>query len=306
MLAQPTPGKASPTLSPRSKPGSADTAEPVLHTDSSLVLIPVHVTRADGAPITNLQKSHFRVTENDVEQIITHFSQDDAPVSVGLLLDISGSMRPKMAKAVEAAEAFFRTSNPQDEFSLIEFSDSAKLCIPFTVDVNDVTDRIERTRPFGRTALLDAVHLCLRSMKQARHERKAIVIVSDGGDNWSRHSAREIKNELLESDVQVYAMGIYGLDTGKSTAEEKNGPQLLDELAEQSGGRHYRVDNLKDLPAISARIGNELRNEYLIGYYPNPCPHNGKYHPVQVKVNDPDLTVQLRTSYRRGYYAPVP
>lgn len=297
---------AGPAIVPRPDPRQISTPAPVLHADSSLVLIPAHVTRPNGVPVTGLQKENFRITENDVEQRITHFTQDDAPVSVGLLLDVSGSMRPKMTKAVEAAAAFFRTSNTQDEFSLIEFSDGAKLCIPFTRDVDQVTARIGHTHPFGQTALLDAVHLALRSMKSAHNDRKALVILSDGGDNHSRHSATEIKYELLESDVQVFAMGVFDSELGERTPEEeRNGPQLLDQLAEQSGGRHYRIENVGDLPAISAKIGSELRNEYLLGYYPDQMRRDGKYHAITLQLQGPELTPNLRTSYRRGYHAPT-
>jgi len=297
---------AGPSISPRPDPRQISTPEPLLHADSSLVLIPAHVTRPNGVPVTGLQKENFRIIENDVEQRITHFTQDDAPVSVGLLLDVSGSMRPKMTKAVEAAVAFFRTSNTQDEFSLIEFSDGAKLCIPFTRDVDEVAARIGHTHPFGQTALLDAVHLGLRSMKSAHNDRKALVILSDGGDNHSRHSATEIKNELYESDVQVFAMGVFDAVIGEqSPEEERNGPQLLDQLAEQSGGRHYRIRNVSDLPAISAKIGNELRNEYLLGYYPEQMQRDGRFHAVTLQLQGLESPLDLKTSYRRGYHAPA-
>ncbi len=294
------------SITPRPDPRPMSAPAPVLRAESSLVLIPAHVSRSNGTTVTGLRKTNFQIMENEVEQRITHFTEDDAPVSVGLLLDVSGSMRPNMTKAVEAAAAFFRTSNTQDEYSLIEFSDRAKLCIPFTRDVDDVTARIGRTHPFGRTALLDAVHLALRSMKQARNDRKALVIFSDGGDNQSRHSAAEIKNELLESDVQVFAMGIFASDLSEGAPEEeKNGPRLLDQLAEQSGGRHYRIQNVQDLPVISAKIGNELRNEYLLGYYPAQVERDGKYHAVTLKLQGPEAAPDLRTSYRRGYRAPA-
>ncbi len=127
---------------------------------------------------------------------------EDAPLSIGLLFDISGSMRNKIKKATEAAAAFFKTSNPQDEFFLIEFSDRPKLTVPFTSDSDEVYDRIAHTKPFGRTSLLDAIHMAMGEMKHAQNTRKALVIVSDGGDNRSRHTEREIKNAMLESDLR--------------------------------------------------------------------------------------------------------
>jgi Ca-activated chloride channel family protein len=282
---------------------SPPAVEALLRTDSTLVLIPTHVTTAAGSSVTTLGRDNFRLMEDDVEQKIVHFSQDDAPVSIGILFDSSGSMRAKMHKASEAAAAFFKTSNAEDEFFLVEFNDRAKLVVPFTKDSDEIYQQIVRTKPFGRTSLLDAVHLALRQMKGAHNSRHAIVILSDGGDNWSRHSAREVRNALRESDVQVYAMGIF--DPGaKNTEEEKNGPELLADLTEQSGGRNYRVDHLDDLPTISARISNDLRSEYLLGYYPKDPSRDGKFHKVAVRLALPGLVNQLRTYYRRGYYAP--
>jgi VWFA-related protein len=286
------------------KAGTQTGSQPTLRADSSLVLIPTHVTEVSGSSVTNLRKENFRIFEDQVEQTVSYFTRDDAPVSVGLLFDVSGSMRNKMHTACEAVASFFTTSNREDEFFLIEFGERAKLVAPFTGDSGELYDIIAHTKPWGRTALLDAVHLGLKHMAQARNPRKAIVIISDGGDNRSRHSVREIKNAVLESDVQVYAMGIFDREeAANAPGEERNGPRLLDELAEQSGGRHYALDNLSDLPAISAKIGNELRNEYLLGYYPNHFSRDGKYHQIKVQLvsGSPDL----RTYYRRGYHAPT-
>ena len=277
-----------------------------IRVDSSLVLIPAHVTTAFGTSVNTLRKKDFRVFEDDSPREITYFSREDAPLSIGLLFDASGSMHNKIRKAAEAAAAFFKTANPEDEFFLIEFSEKPKLTVPFTPDSDEIYDRIAHAKPFGRTSLLDAIQLALGHMKHARNPRKAIVIVSDGGDNRSRHTAREIKNALLESDAQLYAMGIFDPEeTGRHTKEERNGPQLLDDLAEQSGGCDYHVDNLADLPSISARISAELREQYLIGYSPADSARDGKFHRVKVVVDSPAETTALRTYYRHGYYAPL-
>ncbi|MGA2712103.1 MAG: VWA domain-containing protein [Bryobacteraceae bacterium] len=290
------------TITPRATRPSAE-PQPVLRSDSSLVVIPTHVTTAAGSSVTSLSRENFRVVEDNVEQPIVHFDKDDAPVSVGLLFDKSGSMKDKMQKAAEAVTAFFKTANSEDEFFLVEFSDRAKVVVPFTPDSGILFNWIARTKPFGMTSLLDAIHLSLAQMKKARHFRKAVVIVSDGGDNWSRHSAREVRNALLESDVQLYAMGIFDPNYSKEReAETRNGPALLDELARQTGGRNYRVDDLNDLPSISAKIGNDLRNEYLLGYY-TAATRDGKYHRVKVDLSVPHDMPALRTYYRNGYYA---
>lgn len=255
--------------------------------------------------MTTLSKDNFTLMEDNEQQKVAYFSQDDAPVSIGLLYDTSGSMRPKMATASEAAAAFFKTSNPDDEFFLIEFSDRPKLVVPFTSDPDQLYQRIVRTKPSGQTSLLDAIHLGLIQMKRARHWRKALVVLSDGGDNWSRHNVREVKNALMESDVQLFAMGVFDPDeAARRTTEEKNGPALLEQLAEQSGGRHYPVTRLQDLPAISTRVSNDLRNEYLLGYYPTRMTRDGKYHQIKVKLSVSGALHDLRTYYRRGYHAP--
>ena len=277
----------------------------VLRIDSSLVLIPVHVTTPNGTSVTTLTKENFTISEDNVEQKITHFAMDDAPVSIGLLFDSSGSMHNKLRKSSEAAAAFFKTSNPEDEFFLVEFNERPKLVVPFTPDSDEIYSHVVRTRPFGRTALLDAIHMGLVHMKKARNFRKALVILSDGGDNRSRFTESEVRNAMLESDVQVYAMGIFDeSDPRKLSPEELNGPHLLDELADHTGGRLYTVDHLDELPAISARIGNELRNQYLLAYSPSNDSRDGKFRRVKVSLTPPPDMPNLRTFYRHGYYAP--
>jgi len=299
-LANADPGVA---IVPRLRPAPAiGDAEPLLRIDSSLVQIPVHVTNAMGKTVDGLKTDNFRILEDRVEQTISTFSMDDAPVSIGFLFDTSGSMKTKMKKSAEAAAAFFRTANPEDEFFLIEFNDRARLIEPFTTDSNALYEQIVHTRPAGRTTLIDGLYLAIGQMRNARHMRKAIVILSDGGDNWSRRSGRELKGALLEADVQVYAMGIF--DQEMRTTEERNGPALLDEITEETGGRHYPVADLDQLPDISERIGRELRNQYLLGYHPSNLARDGKYRQVVVKLATPDAH-DLRTYYRRGYYAPA-
>jgi Ca-activated chloride channel homolog len=277
-----------------------------IRVDSALVLVPAQVTNVLGAPVTGLHREDFRVFEDGIEQPITNFSMEDAPLSIGFLFDISGSMRNKMTKATEAAAEFFKTSNPQDEFFLIEFSDHPKLTVPFTSDSDEIYDRIAHTRPFGRTSLLDAIHMAMGEMKHAHNLRKALVIVSDGGDNRSRHTEREIKGEMLESEVQVYAMGIFDPEeeAAKHSAEERNGPRLLEELAEETGGREYPIARIDDLPSISARIGNQLRNEYLLGYSPINAERDGKFRNIKLKVTPEPVIPNLRIYYRHGYYSP--
>ena len=277
-----------------------------LRVDTSLVLVPVHATSKIGTSITDLTETNFRVFEDGVEQKVAYFSKQDAPLSVGLVFDSSGSMTRKIRKAAEAAAAFFKTANAGDEFFLVEFGERPKLMMPFTTDSDQVYRKIVQSRPFGRTSLIDAIHMALVQMKNARYARKAIVILSDGGDNRSRLTRREIKGALIESDVQMYAMGIFDRDdVAKATPEEENGPRLLDELAAQTGGRVYSVDNLNDLESISATLGNALRNEYVLGYVPSNESRDGKYRQVKVRLTLADEMPPLNVSYRHGYYAPA-
>ncbi len=202
--------------------------EPTLRVDSSLVLIPAQVTTREGSPIMDLKRKDFRIYEDGAEQEISYFAKDDAPVSVGLLLDSSGSMRNKKQKSSEAAAAFFRTANTEDEFFLIEFDERPRLAVPFTKDIDLLYNEISHTKPYGRTSLFDAIHMALGVMKEASHERKALVILSDGGDNRSRRTFTAIKGDVLEADVQLYAMGIFDPSgASHNSREEAEGPRKL-------------------------------------------------------------------------------
>ena len=295
--------RMAPARSRETRPSDSSFPEANLRIDTSLVLIPAQVTTREGSPIMDLKRDNFRIYENGTEQAITYFAKDDAPVSVGLLLDSSGSMKNKKQKSAEAAAAFFRTANSEDEFFLIEFDEHPKLAVPFTNDTDLLYQEINHVRPFGRTSLFDAIHMALGVMKTAQHDRKALVIVSDGGDNRSRHTFTAIKGDMLEADVQLYAMGIFDPEgASQGSPEESNGPVLLDQLAELTGGRHFPVLNLGSLPEVSARIGQLLRNRYLLGYNPTNLSRDGLYRGIKLDVAPADAGT--RVQYRKGYYAP--
>jgi Ca-activated chloride channel homolog len=296
------------TIEPRRPPRTANTGSAHrlanIRVDASLVLVPVMVTDHRDRLITGLDKGHFKIFEDKVEQVITHFTSEDAPVSIGLVFDCSGSMGPKLQKSRAAVTEFLRTSNPEDEFSLVLFNDRAQLVNAFTDRIEDIQNRMLFTESKGRTALLDAIYLSLDEMKKAKHSRKAILIISDGGDNCSRYSYREVKNYVREADVQIYSIGIlepFGMRS--RTPEEMNGPGLLDEISQQTGGRLFEVDDLNELPDIANKIGTALRNQYVLGYMPSDMKHDGKYHKIQVKIDRPKGLPPLRASFRTGYYA---
>ncbi len=303
-----TPGEPVVIPSRRSTPstGTVESRPVDLRVNRTVVLVNVTVTDPLNRFVTGLEKQHFRLYEDKIEQVITAFSCDDAPISIGLVFDTSGSMGAKMQKSREAAAEFFKTANPADEFFLVQFNDRPELSVPFTTDTDKLQSTLTFTQSRGRTALLDSVYLAMHEMKKAHNPRKALLIISDGGDNSSRYTETEIKNAVREADVQIFAIGIFESMANRGrTPEEAAGPSLLNELAEQTGGREYPVENLSELPDIAAKIGTELRNEYILGYSPKNRERDGKYRRVQVKLNQPRGLPPLRAYYRLGYYAPT-
>lgn len=277
-----------------------------IRVDSNLVLIPVTVTDPLNRFVTGLDKENFKILEDKKEQTISQFSSEDAPLSVGVIFDCSGSMGHKLEKSRLAVAQFFKTANPEDEFFLVQFSDTAELAQPFTGNLEEIQNRLTFTQSKGRTALLDAIYLGLHEMKKAKNPRKALLVISDGGDNNSRYTEPEIKNLVKEADVQIYAIGIYEAMSARGrTPEEAAGQGLLTEIAEQTGGRQYPVDNLNELPDVAAKIGVELRNQYVLGYSPLNPQHDGKYRHVVVKLVQPRGMPTLRPFWKQGYYAPA-
>ena len=298
--------KPSPGSNPDAGMTEADKRRNTLRIDTNLVLINVTVTDPLNRFVTGLEKEHFRLFEDKSEQSISQFTSEDAPLSVGLVFDASGSMGNKLTKSRQAAAQFFKTANPEDEFFLVQFNDKPELVVPFTTNTEEIQNRLTFTQAKGRTALLDGLYLAMNTMRKAHNPRKAIVILSDGGDNSSRYTETEIRKLVREADVQVYAIGIYEPIAGRGrTAEELAGPGLLTELAEQTGGRHFPVENLNELPDIAAKIGIELRNQYVLGYTPSNLEKDGKYRRVKVTLVQPRGLPPLKAFFRTGYYAPL-
>ncbi len=277
-----------------------------IRVDSTVVLINVTVTTPLGQVVTGMEKEHFRLLEDKVEQKIVSFTSEEAPLSVGLVFDISGSMNNKLSKSRQAAKEFCKSANPDDEFFLVQFSERPELMIPWTRSFEEIINRLAFTRAHGRTALLDGLYLAMNEMKKARNPRKAVLVLSDGGDNSSRYTESEIKNLVREADVQMYAMGIFESMGGRGRSpEEMAGPGMLRELAEQTGGRHFPIENISELPDVAAKIGVELRSQYMIGYNPANFNKDGKFRKVEVKLVQPRGLPPLRAYYRTGYYAPT-
>lgn len=285
------------------------TANASLHTgirfrvDTNLVLIPLTVTDPMDRLVTGLEKQNFTVSEDNHPQTIRTFSCDDAPVSVGIILDLSGSMGNKIVRSRDAILQFMKTSNPQDEFFVIGFNDRPVLITDFTSSVDDVEARLSTIEAGRRTALLDAVYFGLEKMKLAKYQRKALLIVSDGGDNNSRYTENEVRSAVREADVQIYSIGIF--DPEAATIEERNGPLLLNDISNESGGRLFRVDDISEMADIATRISSELRNEYVLGYKTDDAKLDGKWRKVKVKLLPPPGLPQLTVHARNGYYAPL-
>ena len=299
-------------ISPQARVKRPDAAESIadrradIRVDSTLVLIPVAVTDPMSRFVTGLERENFKVFEDKVEQEIAQFSSEDVPLSVGIVFDTSGSMGTKLQKSRQAVVQFMQTANPQDEFCLIQFSDRPEVVQDFTKETEEIQNRLMFTQAKGRTALLDAVYLALNQMKKAHNPRRAILIISDGGDNSSRYTEGEVMNAVREADVQIYAIGIFeAFGVRGRTLEELNGPGLLSEIAEQTGGRHFAIENLVDLPDVAAKIGVELRNEYVLGYRPKNAARDGKYRQVLVRLAKTLGFPPLNAMFRMGYYAPT-
>ena len=274
--------------------------------DVNLVVVNVTVTDPFDRIVTGLEQNNFQVFDEKVVQKIASFSTEDAPISVGLIFDSSGSMSDKIQKSKEAALQFFKTSNPQDEFMLINFSDRPNLITGFTSKFENIQDRLLFVKAGGRTALLDAIYLGLSEMKKATTNRRALLVISDGGDNHSRYTENDIKRAVRESDVQIYAVGIFEpLSSRARTPEEAGGPGLLADLAEVSGGRMFSVEDANELPDIAEKISIELRNQYVIGYHPSNLVRDGRWRRIKVKLDPPRGLPPLQVYARTGYYAPT-
>jgi Ca-activated chloride channel family protein len=288
------------TPSVRIQPGK------VIRAEVDLALVNVTVTDPYNRLVTGLDPDNFRVFEDNVEQEIVSFSAEDVPISIGVVFDFSGSMANKVDKAREAALEFFKTANPQDEFFLVSFNERAELTSAFTNSVEDLQSRMMLTAPKGRTALLDAIYLGLSQMRGAHNAKRALLILSDGGDNHSRYNENDIKRLVKEADTQLYAIGIYDpLGFRNRTPEELNGPSLLAEITELTGGRVFAVEHLNDLPDIASKIGMELRNQYVLGYRPSNHIHDARWRKIKVKLRAPKGLPPLSVYSKTGYYAPA-
>jgi Ca-activated chloride channel homolog len=289
----PTPGEIDPSLKTHTKP---------MRVDVDLVLIPVTVTDPMNRLVTGLEKENFSLWDNGQKEEIRHFSSEDAPISLGVIFDMSGSMNNKVDKAKEAVVEFFKTANPDDEFFMIAFNDKPEMISDFTSSIEQIQGQLVYAIPRGRTALLDAIYMGLAKMRKAQHQKKALLIISDGGDNHSRYTEGEIRSMVKEADVQIFAIGVF--DNSPGTPEEQSGPITLASITDVTGGRTFTIDNPSELSDVATKIGVELRNQYVLGYRPKKAARDGKWRKIKVKLNAPKGLPPLTVYNKTGYYAP--
>jgi len=270
-----------------------------------LVLVPVTIMDGMNRLVRGLARDNFQVFEGKHPQDIRYFSSEDTPVSLGIILDVSGSMSDKIQRAREAVVDFLHTANPQDEFFMITFSDKPEQASDFTEQLEDIQAKLVYAMPKGRTSLLDAIYLGVSKMRQAKHSRKALLIISDGGDNHSRYTQSEIVSLVKEADVMIYGIGLY--DRRFSTPEESMGPELLGKISEVTGGTSFTIDNPNDLAQVAKAVGTILRSQYLLGYRPESVSRDGKWHKIKIKLKQPKKIKfpALRVYAKGGYYAPA-
>jgi len=284
-------------------PATGVAAGSLIRAKADLVLVPVSITDDRYRPIIGLDQENFQLFENKKPQEIKHFSSEDAPVSVGFLVDTSGSMADKVERAREAVQQFCEEANPQDEFFLITFSNKPELATDFTSRPEEIENDLLTARSKGYTSLLDAIFLGLDKMRTAHYARKALLILSDGGDNHSRYSERDVRAAIKESDVTVYAVGTF--DRWVATEEERLGPELLASIADLSGGHSFTLTNFSEVPSVTRAIGRQLRFQYMLAYQPDAAPNDGKWRKIKVKLRLPHQLRSLlfHAESRPGYFA---
>ncbi|HVP54745.1 MAG TPA: VWA domain-containing protein [Candidatus Eisenbacteria bacterium] len=279
------------------------TARP-MRVDVNLVLVPVTVVDSLNRPVIDLPRQNFSLLEGGVPQQIRYFSREDAPISVALVLDFSGSMNNKIEYVLQAVDEFFQNANPDDDYYVIAVSNRPTLVADASQSTNTILAHLTTTVPKGMTALYDSIYLGVNKLRSARYKRRAMVIVSDGGDNRSRYTLKEMKSVLAESDVLTYSIGIFDdvpIPLFKSI-EERWGRKWLEDVTRVSGGRNIPADDRRQIPQIAALISREMRSQYILGYSPSNLNNDGKWRKISVKLAE--APGQMHIHFKEGYVAP--
>jgi len=282
-------------ITPRVRPAlDAKTSRAdVIRTDVNRVLTSASVTDSFGRPVEGLRKQDFRLLEDGIEQAVSEFFVEDGPISIGVILDVSASVRNKLMQAQHTISGFLRLSARDDEFFLATFRDQPELVRGFTSNVEDIESDLALVQPRGWTALYDAMVLGIDHMKRAKRSRRVLLVFSDGGDNSSRYNEAEVRNLVREANVRIFSISV------------QSHTPALDKLAAESGGHAYRVHKLDELPEVAATLSAEAHAEYVLGFIPTERPRDGKYHSVKVEVLQPAGEPRLHVSWRHGYFSPT-
>lgn len=277
----------------RATPHNSSGVRPNVKVDVNMILLPVTVTNSNDQPVTDLSPGSFRVLEDNVEQKVVSLHREEGPVSVGFIFDASSSMKNRLDPSIIAIQKFLGTLTKGDEFFLIRFSDHPDLITDFTQDPNDISNDLSSIQPLGWTALNDAICLGVQKIKHAKNARRALFVLTDGGDNNSRYSESEIRHLVQESDVRIYSIGLF---------ERSN---FLEKLGMDSGGRAFFVHKLEELPHAIEKLSDELRDQYVLGYYPKEQLNDGKYRRIRVEMIQTIKQMPFNVFWRHGYYSPA-
>ena len=275
-----------------------------LKVDVDLTLVNATVTDPLNRYVSGLEQEHFQVWEDKIEQKIAYFSSEDVPLSLGMIFDVSGSMKDKISTSRDAAVTFLKTGNPDDEYFLVEFANRPEVASDFTTDISKLQSKIIFTPAKGMTAMYDAVYVGLEKLKTGNNPKKALLLITDGEDNRSRYTFQNVKDFVKEQDVQIYAIGITD-EWNSQLSAGRTGRAMLEELADLTGGRAFFPDSVNELEDICTKIAIELKNQYVIGYHSTNAAKDGKWRKLRVKVNPPKGIQHLNVKSKAGYYAPM-
>src|SRR3989442_1459963 len=289
------------------KPQEASPEKEKTHTlkvDVDLVLVNATVTDSLNRYVSGLSQEHFQIWEDKLEQKIAYFSSEDVPISLGMIFDVSGSMKDKISTARDAAVTFLKTGNPEDEYFLVEFANRPEVAADFTTDVSKLQNKLIFTPAKGMTALYDAVYVGLEKLKEGSNPKKALLLITDGEDNRSRYTFQNVKDFVKEQDAQIYAIGITD-EWNSQLGAGHTGRAMIEELTDLTGGRAFFPDNVYELEDICTKIAVELKNQYVIGYHSTNAAKDGKWRKLRMKVNPPKGIAHLNVKSKSGYYAPM-
>jgi len=275
-----------------------------LKIDVELVLVNATVTDSLNRYVSGLEAQHFQIWEDQIEQKIEYFNAEDVPISIGIIFDVSGSMKDKINTARVAATTFLKSGNPEDEYFIVSFANRPEMMADFTTDITKLQSKLILTPAKGMTAMYDSVYVGLEKLKEGTNPKKALLLITDGEDNRSRYTFQNVKEFVKEQDVQIYGIGIVD-DWNSQLSAGKTGRAMIEELAEITGGGAYFPDSVYELEDICTKIAVELKNQYVIGYHSTNETKNGKWRKLRLKVNPPKGIQRLSVRAKQGYYAPT-